>query len=246
MARRLALLGLVSALAVAGPGCDQAADGSADDGSDDVSASDLIGGAPFTKLPAIAVLVHGNQEECTATLFTKRRAVTAGHCCHGVRLANYELVVGPTMGNVKARIPIAECRAHPQFRMSDLSNDIGLVILDQDAPVDPIPLNETMDASWVERELLFVGYGATDHDGNAGYGVKRAAQIPLANVGATTFRYTGKSPMTCWGDSGGPALGHDASGTRTIAGVTSWGDEKCNHVGVDTRVDTYLPFLRAP
>jgi secreted trypsin-like serine protease len=49
---------------------------------------------------------------------------------------------------------------------------------------------------------------------------------------------------TWFGDSGGPALGNDASGQQRLIGVTSWGDEDCKQFGVDTRVDAFWDFLQ--
>jgi secreted trypsin-like serine protease len=207
--------------------------------------ADIIDGAFFPRLPAIAALVDGAGQECNATVFAPRRAVTAAHCCRGVNLSRYELVIGPRVDQATTRIHVAECRAHPQYR-GDAEHDIGLVILSEDATVTPIPLGHAaMDASWVGRSLLVVGYGTTDHQGNGGYGVKRAAHIPILGVAPTTFRYGGGAPETCWGDSGGPALARGADDTLFVVGVTSWGDQYCQHFAVDARVDSFLAFLHA-
>jgi len=42
---------------------------------------------------------------------------------------------------------------------------------------------------------------------------------------------------TCFGDSGGPAFWEPGDGTRTLVGITSWGDGACVVAGFDYRVD---------
>ncbi|HVH43436.1 MAG TPA: trypsin-like serine protease, partial [Labilithrix sp.] len=133
----------------------------------------------------------------------------------------------------------------PQFDTRQLTNDIGVVILAQDAPVAPIALNDTMNASWQGRPLTFVGFGATNGRTGAGGGTKRAVSIALSQIGSTQFAYVDRTKNTCFGDSGGPAFAQDAAGNLLLAGVTSYGDQTCTQFGVDTRVDAFKSFIAA-
>ena len=100
-----------------------------------------------------------------------------------------------------------------------------------------------MSASWVGKNLVFVGYGVSNGQTQTGSGVKRVVSIPVSQVAATQFAYQTPGRNTCNGDSGGPAFATDASGNLTVAGVTSYGDRGCTQYGVDTRVDAYRSFI---
>src|SRR5690606_6598664 len=117
-------------------------------------------------------------------------------------------------------IGVASVTYHPSYSGSSLQNDIGYVTLTADAPVEPMKLSPSMDASWVGKELIFVGYGASNGIQQTGYGTKRFVAMPIQQVWAKQFRYAVSGKNTCNGDSGGPAFAQ-VDGELLLAGVTS-------------------------
>lgn len=78
-----------------------------------------------------------------------------------------------------------------------------------------------------------------------GADTKRFAYIEVTNADDWKFYYVsnlgGSDPMTCNGDSGGPAL-FSSNGKLGVIGITSTGNPHCS-VGSSTRVDAYLDWI---
>jgi secreted trypsin-like serine protease len=208
----------------------------------------LIGGTLFAAQPAIgAVLQDGGRGYCTGTLIAPRRVLTAAHCLFGedgVRYAPARLrfAIGPDFRRPSETINVAHTVPAPAYDPSSADHDVGVLVLASDASVAPLSAFAKLNASWIGTPLLFVGYGSTtsqDHSDAR----KRAVSIPIRSLSQFAFRYGNAARNTCWGDSGGPALYRAASGELQIAGVTSWGDEKCASFAVDARVDTNMTAL---
>jgi secreted trypsin-like serine protease len=214
-----------------------------DDGATGTSASEIVGGQATSAYPAVGALTRGGSPFCTGTVVASRVVVTAAHCLDGVRATAIRFALGPNGFAPQASIPVARAVMHPQYDRRRLVNDIGVLILGANAPVSPVPLNASMDRSWIGRPLTFVGYGATNGRTGGGGGFKRVVTIAVSEVGQATFSYADRAKNTCFGDSGGPAFAVDPRGRLTLAGVTSYGDSTCSRFGVDTRVDAYRAFL---
>lgn len=237
---------VASALAFASMGCAaEAEDGETSEADVESSAAAIVGGQTTTAYPAVGALTQRGSSFCTGTVVDKRVVVTAAHCLQGVRASNIRFALGPNAAAPQAQLGVSRVVAHPQYDERRLTNDIGVLILSQDAPVTPIAINDSMSSSWVGRSLTFVGYGTTSGFGNAGSGVKRVVDIAVSEVGSTQFAYADRQKNTCFGDSGGPAFAKDAAGNLTLAGVTSYGDQTCTRYGVDTRVDAFRSFIAA-
>jgi len=228
---------------VALAGCAAPTEENTDDEVVASSESSIVGGTTTSSYAAVGAFVEAGEPFCTGTVIAPRVVLTAAHCFEGARAATVRFVLGPNAFAPSASLRVARLVAHPSYNPFELTNDIGVAVLSQDAPVAPIPVNTAaLDASWVGRSLTFVGYGVTNGVTGAGGGVKRQVTIPIAQVGATQFAYTG-SKGTCFGDSGGPAFLQSANGSLSVVGVTSYGDQRCRQFGVDTRVDVYRSFL---
>lgn len=206
---------------------------------------DIVGGQATDALPAVGALTRFGGTHCTGTLISPRRVVTAAHCLDGVSASSLRFVIGPSLGQAQAVIRVASVTPHPSYNPFQLTNDIGYVDLDSDAPVAPMALLPAMDQSWVGRELVFVGYGNSNGFSQTGSGIKRFVTMPIQQVMPTQFSYAVPGKNTCNGDSGGPAFAQ-VDGQLLLAGVTSFGDANCVQFGVDTRTDTYLDFLGVP
>ncbi len=234
MKKPLALI----ALALVGCSVDQATD----DDVDSTTAS-IVGGTTTSAYPAVGALVEQGEPFCTGTVVAPRVVVTAAHCLEGESAANISFAFGPNAYHPSSVIHASAIHVHPDYDAQSITSDIGVVVLSQDAPVTPIPMNTTaLDSTWVGQSLTFVGYGVTNGTTQAGAGTKRQVAIPVAQVGSTQFAYTG-SKNTCFGDSGGPALGKNASNATVLVGTTSYGDSRCRQYGVDTRVDAFRTFV---
>jgi len=203
----------------------------------------IVGGTAFSEIPGTGALLLNGQMHCSATLITKRTIVTAGHCVFGYAASAMTFVIGPNIKKPSYTLKVKSITAHPQYDEQNISNDIGLVELEKDAPVEPLPVLASLDDTFVGSSLLFVGYGVTNGYTQTGDGEKRAVSIKLSKVNAQTFRYDDPRLNTCNGDSGGPAFYKDEAGKYFIVGVTSYGDAYCTKYGVDTRVDIYKTFL---
>lgn len=203
---------------------------------------DIVGGQATSDFAAVGALTRFGGTHCTGTLIGPRKVVTAAHCVKGVSASSLKFVLGPSLSSAQHVLNVASVQAHPNYNANQLTNDIGIVTLSQDAPVAPMGVLPAMDASWVGRELIFVGYGNSNGVSQTGAGTKRMVRMNITQVSSTTFRYQQPGKNTCNGDSGGPAFA-DVNGQRLVAGVTSWGDANCTQFGVDTRTDTYKTFL---
>jgi secreted trypsin-like serine protease len=208
--------------------------------------AEIIGGIEYKEMPAVGALIYHGGMHCSGTLINERLILTAAHCLSGFDARYMKFLIGPSLQQPEQVIPAAKIEPHPDYRYSSTSieNDIGLVHLAQDAPVEPMGVNQGMDRSWIGKELLFVGYGNNDGYKKTGSGVKRAASIAISEVRSASFIYSSTMRKnSCQGDSGGPAFVKDIQGHWLVAGVTSYGDYYCSRYGADTRVDTYLDFL---
>ena len=236
---------VASTLAFASMGC--AAESADDETSEEPiesSASAIVGGQTTTGYDAVGALTQRGSSFCTGTVVAKRLVVTAAHCLKDVRASNIRFVLGPNAFSPQVQLGVARVVPHPKFSEQRLTNDIGVVVLSQDAPVTPIAINDSMSSSWVGRSLTFVGYGVTSgFGGSGGSGVKRVVDIAVSQVGSTQFAYEDQRKNTCFGDSGGPAFAKDGAGKLSLVGVTSYGDRTCTQFGVDTRVDAFRSWI---
>lgn len=231
-------IGILAMLLALGVACDGTVENPVDE-----SVGRIVGGSSFSGFPAVGSLAYNGSQHCTGTLIAPDKVVTAAHCVSGVSASRMQFVIGPSLSQAEYVLDVASVQAHPDYDAYNIRNDIGLVTLASNAPVDPMPVVEQIDSSWVGENLFFVGYGVDDGYNHTGAGVKRAVWIAITQVYATAFRYEHPDKNTCSGDSGGPAFIKDPQGNYLLAGVTSYGDAYCSSYGVDTRVDVFRDFL---
>jgi len=215
-----------------------------EDGQATQNEAPIVGGQTTAEYPAVGAFTMAHRAFCTGTVIAPRVVLTAAHCLRGGPLVGLNrFVLGRTASTPQVDLPIERIVPHPDYDRETLANDIGVAILGQDAPVEPMALAAAaMDATWVGREVELVGYGVTALGTETG-GKKRSVVIPIATVTGTQFSYTYEHGGACVGDSGGPAIVRDAEGRITVAGVTSHGDTACARFGVETRVDVYSDFI---
>lgn len=241
-----AVLAIAATAAMFSMGCAEATEDDEATAADDQvesSGAAIVGGQATSAYPAVGALTQSGSPFCTGTVVAKRVVVTAAHCLAGMSASRIRFAFGPNGFSPQASVGVSRVVVHPQYDANRIKNDIGVLILSSDAPVTPIAINTSMTSSWQGRSLVFVGYGVSNGVTQTGGGTKRVVSIPISQVGSTQFAYEDSRRNTCFGDSGGPAFAQDQNGNLLLAGVTSYGDQRCQQYGVDTRVDAFRSFI---
>lgn len=213
----------------------------------DSSARGITNGTNDDADLGVVALLSGGRAVCTGTLISPRVVATAGHC---IGPADSIFIGSEPDTGLGTEIPIADQRAHPGFDLSTLENDIGLLLLSDEAPPEATPwplVRRPIDESFVDQPLRLVGFGRTgaiDTEPPR----KREGTSVIAEVLEARFRFGPTPSQTCSGDSGGPAF-MTIDGQEQLGGVTSSGDPACAERAFDTRIDIHVldfidPFLR--
>lgn len=206
------------------------------------SESPIIGGRATKGDPAVvAITRNGGSPHCTGTVIAPRAVLTAGHCLHDFDLHRLEALF--FAGDVQApgpesrRLRFSRGWVHEGYP-ADMSFDIALLELEEDAPVKPVPLNRTaLGSRLVGQSLRLVGYGKTGPDMRAG--PKRETPALVLKL---EDRKIVHEPNTCPGDSGGPAFLR-IDGREVLVGVHSTGSCGGGSPSVKVRVDRNLDFI---
>ncbi len=215
--------------------------------------AEIVGGVTEPAHWYVVMVGDSSGGFCTGTLISKRTVLTAGHCAGGISRIYFDRGSPVTRSSVNA----IQTVRHPQYHQA-LTNDLSLVKLAADAPVQPVPiLREPMTntADFLGPMFSFVGYGDTNGSGS-GFGTRRVVAFPIYGVGpmnipeptgapkgavtsidSSEWYYRWPNKNTCFGDSGGPAF-VVRQGVERHAGATSYGDDACIYDGVQARTDS--------
>jgi len=198
---------------------------------------------------AVVALTTGGRTFCSGTLVARRTVFTAGHCVveSGLDASQVRVYFGTRVGGPGVSVAVVGWGAHPGYQVLPDGvplHDVAYVTLGADAPVAPLPWQATRLPSLVGTRVRMVGYGVTDARHQTGSGTRRAVIQTILDQDAGFLYYGDGVSGTCQGDSGGPTLAKP-DGVTTLVAVTSYGDETCVQLGVNTRVDANAPFLAA-
>lgn len=234
---------------------------------DEKLAGNIVGGAEstsdFQKENGIVGLVIRSDDGdaiCTGTLISKRLVLTAAHCL-GTEVKMIVVVFSKEFNESDEktiRYGIKNIQ-HENFGLpEDFSasfNDIGLVLLDDEAPSDfkiaqlPSLARNTLNPG---DKLIEAGFGVTDSTRQfktSSTGVLRqVANVEIQKISADSkeILLNENGFGSCIGDSGGPAFLQLSNGKLLLVGVNSRGVESftCVGTGVYTNVSQYLEWIQ--
>lgn len=220
------------------------------------SAEEIVGGTPTQGYPGVVALYGKKPGEekgmlCTASVIAPRVLLTAAHCVstqtagEGLQyraLFGYDLTKAETAGPV---VNVTAVYAHPKFNSNAITSgyDIGVAILESDAPVAPIAFNKAaLTNALVGKPATLVGYGLSNGFQQTGAGVKRVLVAKLNKYDNLLVQTGSFNKGICNGDSGGPVL-MTINNVQTVVGVNSFGMIYCIGTKNSTRVDKYIDFI---
>ena len=225
--------------------------------------------------PWMAILVEpdvfplSNAQYCGGTLIAPGWVITAGHCVKDRRNLDLdpeeiEVVMGihDMKNDQEDRIRVRRIISHSSYnRFTEFNFDIALLELQRETYSYETVSLLTEDIPLEGKEALVLGWGDTYKPDT---GKLQEVTVPVVSNAECNRAHlaTGdyyEDPVTenmmcagkagkdsCVGDSGGPLLVKDESGTWIQAGLVSWGGDICGDrdlYGVYTRISLMTDFI---
>lgn len=227
--------GILWALVAVALGCDVEVD---------QRSAPIIDGEAAPEASAVVLLVERSascspappQLRCSAALIGPRAVLTAAHCLGEGAPTDLAVRFAPSLDGEGPTIAVTRGQLHPSFDPETRAFDLALLVLESDAPVEPLTLSEAGGA--VGDRVTMFGFGGVSADDPVG-GERRSGSARIEAVEPNELRLSADPAMSCRGDSGGPVV--DAEGA--ILAVTSSGDPACVAFADVARVDVARSFI---
>lgn len=229
----------------------------------------IVGGqqAARNEFPWQAMLFNpSGMHVCSGSLIRNNWVLTAAHCLDNAGIATVTLGGYDKNDSNEAghqTFSVKRVIIHPDFNVSTLVNDIGLIELNGSAVesenVKIISMVGIADFMLMQpgTEAVVSGWGA-EVEGGWMSAVLNKVTVPLVGSeicaqaygsmlqdGMTCAGYVDGGMDSCSGDSGGPLMVPDNAGGMKLAGVVSWGRgcARANAYGIYSNVPFFTGWI---
>jgi secreted trypsin-like serine protease len=218
----------------------------------------IFGGGVDTEHPEVVLLASRRGFLCTGTIIDVKgqtgSLLTAAHCVteddgEPLPAEDFVVITGDDFAESTSAFPVDGVRVEPSYDGSFAANDVAVVRFSaEDAELSSIPvLGAADDTLAVGDDLLLVGYGQTEADGDNTARRRVARTIDQLDEQLVVYSQA-DARGACFGDSGGPVL-VQVGGEERVAAIISGGvsdeDEGCaGGIGVAIRASGYDGFIQ--
>ncbi|MBS2013652.1 MAG: S1 family peptidase [Deltaproteobacteria bacterium] len=225
----------------------------------DKTSSAIINGQADTTHDAVVMVLAQETDgsgqpatgSCTGTIVKVDAArhigwvATAAHCVD--KAAPSDVFMGPDIAASSGvlRYEVLDFAADPQYGQAggELVHDFAMVrIIGVDGTTPVIPLTSSPDGLATGQTMLSVGYGLTS-PGGPDNTIRHSVQKSIAQLTASTIRYSQTTSGICFGDSGGPVIAGTGASERVVGIHSTVGNGGCGGTGNSNRVTTGLGFF---